>query len=304
MPFIELNTVRKTLLATIGVTLSLAPIIILVTLFLGEAFNSLRHIGLGIWIFTSTRVNVLITLSLVLAILPYTLVDYFNRKYVGVIDKALPDFFKGMAEAIRSGMTFLEALRHVSLTIGGPLGNEIKRALVRVELGDSVEASLENITSRIRLPALQRAVMILRTAYESGGRVIDVLESSAEIYGRLRTFEEEKSVVINPHSVTIYVATFVYLFLIFVLYNAFILPLGKLSGIARFVGGLDPAVYKAIFYYSSAIEAIFGGLIVGKMRHGKISGGLIHVIIQLTIVMVFFLVIDYFGEHMVIIPLR
>lgn len=304
MPYIELNTTRKILLITIGMILALIPASMIPLMLLREAVLSLKPIGLGIRIFTSIKVNVLLTLSLLMVIVPYTIVDFFNRRYIDMIDKSLPAFFRGVSEAIRSGMTFIEALRHVSLTLGGPIGKEMNKALVRVELGDNLENSLEGIIKRIHLPSLQRAVMILKTAYESGGKVMDVLETAAEIYARLREFEEEKRVVINPHTITIYVATLVYLFLIFVLLYAFIFPIGKLSGVAQFIGGIDPEIYKAIFYYSATIEALFGGLIVGKMKHGKISGGLIHVIIQLSIVMVFFLVIDMYGESIAIIPLR
>lgn len=304
MPYIELNTARKALLVSIGITLALIPASLIPLMFLREAVLSLKPIGMGIRIFTSIKVNILLTLSLLMIILPYTIVDFLNRRYIDMIDKSLPVFFKGMSEAIRSGLTFIEALRHVSLTLGGPLSREVNKALVRVELGGSLEDSLELIIKRIRLPTLQRAVVVLRTAYESGGKVMDVLETAADVYARLREFKEEKNVVINPHSVTIYIATLIYLFLIFVLLYAFIYPIGRLSGAAQFIGTIDPEIYKAIFYYSAVIEALFGGLIVGKMKQGQISGGLIHVVIQLFIVIIFFWVMDMYGNSIAIIPLR
>ncbi len=301
MPYIRLTTYRKVMLIVLGLALALAPLSLL-PLFLEELVISLRNIGLGIYLITSTKVNILLVSTLIMTLMPYAIVDFMNRRYVDIIDKTIPAFFKGISESIRAGMTFLEALRNAALTIGGPLGREIERALVRVEFGATIEDSLYRLAQEIKLPNLRRAITILITAHESGGKIIDVLDSAAEMYGIIRAYEEEKRVTLNPYAITVYVAMLLYLFIIYIITYTMFIPLSRMAAGTTFLRPVDIGIYKAVLFYSSTIEAIFGGLMVGKLKVGKVSAGLIHIVILLLIVIAFFTFVELYGEYLVFTP--
>ncbi|QOJ79554.1 type II secretion system F family protein [Infirmifilum lucidum] len=292
MPYLQLDSRRLFLLFSLGLALASIPVLLVLTGLRGELLSSLKVVGGALVIVTSTRVNVLLLASIVLLFLPYAVVDSLNRLYVARITQVLPHFFKSLAEAVRSGLTFHGALRSVTETMPGSLSAEVKRALVHVELGEPLGQALRRIPERIRDANVEKAVTILITANESGGRVIDVLESAAEIFAALRSYDEEKSTTINPHVITVYASTIIYLVLALTILYVFVIPLGAIQRTGGFFGALDPRLYETIMLYSGAMTAFSGGLIAGKLKHGRASAGLIHSALQLSIVSAGFLLAE------------
>ncbi|MCC6005502.1 MAG: type II secretion system F family protein [Thermofilum sp.] len=287
MPFIAMTLQRKVLFFALGLLLAAIPVFFLAVFLRNDLLYNLRNVG-GVYVVTSTRVNVVLTLCVALALVPYTVVEYLNRSFVDRVNRELPELFKGLAEALRSGLTVTESLRHVAETFGGKTGNILKNAVMLVELGLPLPQALERSTSRFKMPTLERAASIISTAYESGGRVIDVLETSSQIFDALRAYEDERLTALRPHMVTIYVATLLYVILALTILYVFVIPLSKLQGIPGAIGKIDPGVYTAIMYYAGVMIAFFGGILVGKMRYGKASAGLVHSVIQLSIVVLSF----------------
>jgi len=287
LPFIAMTLQRKVLFFALGLLLAAIPVFFLAVFLRNDLLYNLRNVG-GVYVVTSTRVNVVLTLCVALALVPYTVVEYLNRSFVDRVNRELPELFKGLAEALRSGLTVTESLRHVAETFGGKTGNILKNAVMLVELGLPLPQALERSTSRFKMPTLERAASIISTAYESGGRVIDVLETSSQIFDALRAYEDERLTALRPHMVTIYVATLLYVILALTILYVFVIPLSKLQGIPGAIGKIDPGVYTAIMYYAGVMIAFFGGILVGKMRYGKASAGLVHSVIQLSIVVLSF----------------
>ena len=303
MPYIHMDRNMKAIISAVSIILAIIPFLF-IPLFLHDVLSSVRIIGFGIIIVTSLKFNTLLSLSLILGMLPYAIVDLLNRRYIDAIDRDLGPFFKGLGESIRAGMTFIEALENISRVIYGPLSNELKRIIVQVEFGSTLRKALENFADKIKLPNIQRAVIILITAHESGGKIVDVLDAAAEMYNMMHVYEEEKRTIINPYAWTIYIAVFIYLFISFVLIHAFFIPLHyMMSKGALFSSmGLDVPSYKTILLYSSILEALIGGLIVGKLKTGKTLSGLIHSIIMLLIVIIFYNTMDILGNMIHILP--
>ena len=56
------------------------------------------------------------------------------------------------------------------------------------------------------------------------------------------------------------------------------------------MGSVDISLLKEILFHATIIQAIFGGLIAGKMSEGKLGAGLKHTVMLLLITfMAFFL---------------
>ncbi|ABL78206.1 type II secretion system F family protein [Thermofilum pendens] len=291
MPYIEMTPQRRLMLLAVGAMLGAVPLFLVASLFRGELLSSIQNAG-GVYLVTSLRVNVLVTFSLVLFTLPYAFVDYLNRSFTRSVESVLPELFKGLAEAVRSGLTLPEALSSVAETLGGEVGKMLRQVVLLTEMGVTFQEAIARAFSRYRLPSLDRLGSILLTAYESGGKVIDALETSAQIFGAIRSYEEERATTINPHVLTIYAATILYVILSLTILYVFVMPLSRLQGIPGALGKINPGVYAAVMYYSGVMIAFFGGLIAGKMRHGKASAGLIHADIQVAIVAFSFLLAE------------
>ncbi|RLF08110.1 MAG: hypothetical protein DRJ64_01680 [Thermoprotei archaeon] len=303
MPYIYLDKKRKVMVASVSIILALTPLF-MIPFYINEIIESIRVIGFGIILVTSLKFNTILSLSIILGLLPYSIIDFLNRRYLDAIDRDLGPFFKGLGESIRAGMTFTEALENIAKVIFGPLSNELKKVIVRVEFGMTIRDALEDFAERINLPSIQRAVVILTTAHESGGKIVDVLDAAAEMYNMIRAYEEEKRTIIAPYAWTIYIAILIYLFISFILIYAFFIPLHYMATKGGlFAVALDIPSYKTILFHSSILEALIGGFIVGKLKTGKTASGAIHSIIMLTIVIIFYNSMDILGKMIHIIPI-
>ncbi|HDJ97472.1 MAG TPA: hypothetical protein ENG54_03305 [Thermofilum sp.] len=296
MPFIVLTAQRKVLLIWLSVFLAAIPIFVLVTAYRAELLS--QRITLDSPVIKSTRVNTLLVLSVLLGIIPYAVVDFFNRRYIDSINKNLGPFFKGLGESIRAGLPFVEALESVARITPGPLGKEMRDIIVKVELGMPLEDALRRLADRLGVVSFKRAIIILITAYQSGGKVVDVLDSAAEMYAMLRAYEEERRTQVSPYFTVVYVAISIFLFISFILIYVFVKPLGALAGMSGAFGGLrfDVAAINAILFYTAVFQSFFGGLIIGKLKANRIGAGLLHTIFMLTITLVYFNLLEIYGD--------
>jgi hypothetical protein len=55
-----------------------------------------------------------------------------------------------------------------------------------------------------------------------------------------------------------------------------------------YFGPDDIHFFKSILFWAAGIQAIFGGLVAGKISTGRLSGGLIHVVVLLLTTILFF----------------
>ncbi len=296
MPYVPIKGRRLLLLAAASAALSLVPLALLVLLWEEwtwevETFELLR----GLELFWSISVYSLASLIPVCAIAPFAVVQYMNGRYVDTIERSMSSFFKGVADGIRSGMPIIKSIEVSARSIGGPLGREMLSVVSAVELGSSLEEALESLLRGVATPGLRRAANLLITAYRSGGRVADVLDAAAEMYGMIRSYEEERRASLAPYVWTVYIALAVFLVISTVLITVFVAPLYKLRG-TEFFTPLPPPLFKAMFFIASLVQAASGGLVAGKIGKGTVKAGLIHSLILMLTVIAYFALLEVWLE--------
>jgi len=250
------------------------------------------------------RLNVLIAVTMIAALAPYTAVVVMNASYVSKIERDLPLFFRELAETVRSGVPLVRAVEEISARGAGPLSQKGGRDSSRAALGESFEDSLRSFAERVDVYSTKVMSVILSEAYASGARVIDVLETAGDVYSMLLAFELERRSKISPYAWTVYISLILFLVISAALTEIFFKPLSSFAvGIPFMRGLLKPEVYETVFYYVSLMESFFGGLIVGKMRTGKVSRGLIHSIILMAIAVTFYGAVLPLVSELVSVPL-
>jgi tight adherence protein B len=110
------------------------------------------------------------------------------------INKQIAEAVALIANALRAGFAFSQALDNAASRIGPPLSQEFGRALLDINLGASPDAAMEAMNRRIDSDDMEivvSAVLIQRT---TGGNLADVLDRVSEtirdrerIYGEIKT---------------------------------------------------------------------------------------------------------------------
>ena len=220
-------------------------------------------------------------LAVVITVFPPAVLDYLDYKWKRSIDKHLPDLFRSIVQAQRSGMTLPQALEEASKRNYGPLTKELKKMVAQMSWGVSFEDALQSFSKRVNTALVGRTVPLILEANRSGGKVENVFEPLEKFVQTTLTFDTERKTQTRPYLAIIYVAFFVFLFTIVMLFKSFFVDVTEFS--INQATLMTPTEARSVFFHMSSIQAFFGGLVAGKMGEGTVGGGLKHSVILLTI---------------------
>jgi flagellar protein FlaJ len=85
--------------------------------------------------------------------------------------------------------------------------------------------------------------------------------------------DKERRTQTRPYIAIIYVAFFVFLFTLVLLFRSFF---SSMQGLSILGAGMPQSATERMFFHITYIQAFFGGLVAGKMGDGAIRAGLRH----------------------------
>ncbi|MEJ2126117.1 MAG: type II secretion system F family protein [Candidatus Bathyarchaeota archaeon] len=220
-------------------------------------------------------------LAVVLTVFPASVLDYIDHRWKRNIDKHLPDLFRSIVQAQRSGMTLPQAVEEASKRNYGSMSKELEKMGTQMSWGVSFEDALKSLGKRVDTALMRQTVPLIIEAQHSGGQVEKVFEPLETFVQTILTFDEERKTQTRPYLAIIYVAFFVFLFTIIILLKSFFVDITDFQLSQFEMMPADQA--KRLFFHMSSIQAFFGGLVAGKMGEGTVGGGLKHSVILLVI---------------------
>jgi tight adherence protein B len=142
-------------------------------------------------------------LLLVGAIVGFILPRWYVRRRQGgrlnKFNKQLPDTITLIANALRAGSSFLQAIELVVREARPPISTEFARVIREVNLGLPFETALENLVRRVRSDDLELMVTAISIQYQVGGNLAEILDSIAytirervRIKGEIRTLTAQQ----------------------------------------------------------------------------------------------------------------
>jgi len=221
-----------------------------------------------------------LVLALVIAVFPSAVLDYVDYRWRKAVDEHLPDLFRSIVQAQEAGMTLPQALEEASKRRYGPLSAELKKMVARISWGESFEEALQSFGERVGTSLTTQTVPLVIEASRSGGRVEKVFDPLGRFVQSTLTAERERSAQTRPYVAIVYVAFFVFLFTIIMLFKTFFVQMSGLS-VVQFAL-ITPDEARRIFFHMSTVQALFGGLVAGKMGEGTVSAGLKHSVVLLV----------------------
>ena len=116
-----------------------------------------------------------VILALVITVFPPAVLDYVDYRWKRSIDKYLPDLFRSIVQAQKTGMTLPQALEEASKRQYGPMTKELKRMVDQMSWGVSFEDALKSLDKRVDTSLMKQTIPLIIEAQRSGGRVEKVL---------------------------------------------------------------------------------------------------------------------------------
>ena len=131
--------------------------------------------------------------------LPRWYVRRRQGKRLNQFNKQLPDTITLIANALRAGSSFLQAIELVVREARPPISTEFQRVIREVNLGLPFEQALENLVRRVKSEDLELMVTAISIQYQVGGNLAEILDSIAftirervRIKGEIRTLTAQQ----------------------------------------------------------------------------------------------------------------
>jgi len=118
---------------------------------------------------------------------------------LNAFNKQLPDTITLIANALRAGSSFLQAIELVVRESRPPISTEFGRVIREVNLGLPFEQALENMVRRVRSDDLELMATAISIQHQVGGNLAEILDSIAytirervRIKGEIRTLTAQQ----------------------------------------------------------------------------------------------------------------
>lgn len=112
-------------------------------------------------------------------IIPEVIIGVKKRKRKEMINAQLPQALDIIANGLRAGFSFIQAMGIVTEEVHGPISEEFGKVLRENILGKPLEEALNNMSQRIEDEDLDMVITTLIIQREVGGNLAEVLESIA-----------------------------------------------------------------------------------------------------------------------------
>jgi flagellar protein FlaJ len=226
------------------------------------------------------------------------------------------EFVRNVVNSVKAGMPVPLAIRHVAYKDYGSLNPYAQKLANQLEWSIPLHKALWNFALSTKNSIIRRSVATVIEAEKSGGNIGDVLDSVARSVLEIRKLRDERRAVIYGQVVQSYIIFFVFLGVMIIIKDSLVpylamMQTGSLqelskSGISLIRGDVGELVKIVAIDYSSVggffsslgrwfasmqgvflmlaiIQGFFAGLSIGKLAEDRVSAGLKHSLILMTI---------------------
>ena len=252
---------------------------------------------------TSIR-DVGVIFGILAMIVPLTMLQVKESQRKDSIDRNLPLFLLALSSAVQSGANLIRAIETTAERNMGALTPELKNLRANLSWGMPVEDSFQNFANRTGTKTARRVTVLLEMALKIGGDIRTNLEMIQKHVTELQNLEKERKSSLAPYTYTIYISFAVFLGIAVILSSQFFSQFevvqqllsktpGATSGGEFFssIKDVDFSALNQILFNMSIIEAVFGGLVAGKIGAGSYVAGIKHIIVMIVMAVVAFMLI-------------
>ena len=159
--------------------------------------------------------------------------------------------------------------------------------------------ALIRFEERVNTPAIARTVTLITKASEMTGDIGEVLGIASGDARMSETLKKERLGEMFIYTIIIYMAFFVFIFVVSVLNTNFLVILEELSNVSTgssaaagsaftMAANMEIDVFRRLLYHTCLVQAIFSGIIAGQMGEGMVRSGIKHMAIMLIAALVIF----------------
>ncbi len=218
----------------------------------------------------SFNVAIALVLAIFIPTIVFILILFLKiEKRASEIENSIPDFLRQSSSMLKVGLRLENALVDMSGHGKGPLYDELRRVVVEIRMGKSLDESFSNMAMRLNSKDLERSFKIILNAHKSGGSLSDIiLDVSDDLRAMLVLKRERKASVMMSIMFLIIASTIAAPFALGMVgvYSSFMIELGKGGAICE-LAPLAAEIYLII-------HSILAGFLIALIMYGDLKKGL------------------------------
>lgn len=246
------------------------------------------------------KIDDFVIFTALIVLIPYSLFVEAHFRRIKQISSNFPEFLNRLVSLHDSGLTIAASIKRLSSSNLGILTSEVNKINTDFELNGSIADAFRNFGRRINTLAVQRVVVLIENAIKMTGNIKDTLVVAANDAMAAKAIEEDRIRSTRINIVIIYIAFFVFLYVVWSLITGFLPQMpeippeataGQIAGEGVALSGIDKSLYIRLFFHASVLEGFFSGLVAGEIGEGDVRLGLKHGLIMVTAAYILFMFI-------------
>ncbi len=134
-------------------------------------------VGLILWFFGGQNIILGIIGALGGLFLPFMYLRSQQGKRLLRFNDQLPDMLNLMVNGLRAGFSVMQAMEAVSREMPAPICDEFRRVVQEMQLGVTMEKSLDNLLRRIPSDDLDLVITAINVQREVGGNLAEIMDT-------------------------------------------------------------------------------------------------------------------------------
>ncbi len=247
------------------------------------------------------KIDDYIIFTALIVLVPYSLFVETHFRRINQISRYFPEFLNRLVSLHESGLTIAASIKRLGSSNLGILTSEINKMNADIELTGSVPESFRNFGRRVSTLGVERVVVLIENAIKMTGNIKDTLVIAADDAMTASLMEEDRTRTAKMHIVIIYIAFFVFLYVVWALVTGFFPQMpevapeasvaAQIAGEGIAFSGIDKPLYVRLFFHASVLEGFFSGIVAGQMGEGDARLGLKHGLSMTAIAYILFVFI-------------
>ena len=241
-----------------------------------------------------------------LAIASYGFFASYDYRVTFQQEQKFGELLRDLAEYWKVGLSMSQAINTLGKGEYGILNKEIKKMSTQLSWGMAFNDVLLWLANQLNTKLAHRSISLILEANKAGGKISEVLVTAAKDANDICWLKLERQKGMSMYVYVIYISFGVYLAVILILVTSFLPAIidassaiieseaGGSGGGTASLGNMEIRAIEEnfivfLFYWSVIIQSFGNGLMAGIMGYGRVSVGLSHAFIMVTLGWVAFL---------------
>jgi flagellar protein FlaJ len=195
-------------------------------------------------------------------------------------------FCRNLVESVKSGTPLSKSIMNVSDKEYGSLTEHTKKLASQVNLGIPVRQAFLTFSNDIKNNTISRAISLIIQAESSGGDISSILDAVVSNVSQIEEIKKERASRVYSLVVQGYIIFFIFLIIMLFVQVKF-MPLIFKSFSTDVVKTDSMEIMDRAFFILILVQALFTGLVIGKLGEGKVKAGIKHSAILLIVSFLF-----------------